>query len=392
MNELDEIINRLVKEKGGSRSDYRNLLNTISYHESAGTQDPKIKQFSGGPGRGKYQFEEGKNQGGITAARRTKQYYKDSNIPVPTWLEKANKNNSLDATSLSSQQQDILFLGNMRKHPKANFSNVWEGKESITDFWSKYHWAGAAKDRPARERSFNSSTDEYNSKTNRTRPSLNVNKDVPRESVVREVDKTRVDTPQAPKEFTKGKDAPKINAVGNYDYMGSIMTMANKLDSKTRRNSDTIAEPPKPDTFKQVMSAQGKEFSNLWNSPKQFLKDFSGRLFSGDYQTEYMEGQIKKQQDYQEYQGKVKEQDSLDAASSKQFADGGLTFNLYTGDQGQLNEFHGGGTHDQNPLGGIPQGKGNNGQMNTVEDDETSFESEEGKYIFSARLGLYSNK
>ena len=164
MNERDKLIQKLIKEKGGSRKDYLQLLNSIAYHESAGTLDPTIKQIGGGPGRGKYQFEEGINAGGITAAKRTNKYYKENNIPVSEWLKKATSNKSLDATKLTSEQQDILFLGNMRQHPKANFSNIWEGKESISDFWANYHWAGPDRQRKEKLKSFNTSYSQLNNK------------------------------------------------------------------------------------------------------------------------------------------------------------------------------------------------------------------------------------
>ena len=43
-----------------------------------------------------------------------------------------------------------------------------------------------------------------------------------------------------------------------------------------------------------------------------------------------------------------------------------------------------GGTHEQNPYGGVPMGIGANGKMNTVEEGEVKF----GDYIFSNRLSL----
>lgn len=56
------------------------------------------------------------------------------------------------------------------------------------------------------------------------------------------------------------------------------------------------------------------------------------------------------------------------------FANGGFT--------NGMNEFEGGGTHEANPLGGIPQGMGQNGLPNLVEDGEVKFRD----YIFSNRL------
>lgn len=49
-----------------------------------------------------------------------------------------------------------------------------------------------------------------------------------------------------------------------------------------------------------------------------------------------------------------------------------------------LTEFNTGGNHEQNPLGGIPQGIGANGKLNTVEEGETKTED----YVFSDRLKL----
>jgi hypothetical protein len=50
----------------------------------------------------------------------------------------------------------------------------------------------------------------------------------------------------------------------------------------------------------------------------------------------------------------------------------------------QLTEFNEGGTHEENPLGGIPQGMNPSGQMNLVEEGETKFDAE--NYIFSDSL------
>ena len=47
----------------------------------------------------------------------------------------------------------------------------------------------------------------------------------------------------------------------------------------------------------------------------------------------------------------------------------------------ELTEFNTGGTHSQNELGGIPQGIGSNGVMNTVEQGETKLKN----YVYSNR-------
>ena len=56
------------------------------------------------------------------------------------------------------------------------------------------------------------------------------------------------------------------------------------------------------------------------------------------------------------------------------------------GNMEPLTEFNTGGTHEQNPLGGIPQGMAPDGQPNLVEQGETKLNAE--NYIFSDRLKL----
>lgn len=51
-----------------------------------------------------------------------------------------------------------------------------------------------------------------------------------------------------------------------------------------------------------------------------------------------------------------------------------------------LTEYGAGGLHEQNPLGGIPLGTGDNGKTNTVEQGENSYQIGGKKYVFSNRL------
>lgn len=153
--ELEQLIDFLISKKGGSPKDYRLLMDKIGYHESR--SDPKSVQLGGGPGRGKYQFEVGRYQGGKTAANRALKHYKDNKKDIPDWLNNLSKSDSVDASKLSSSQQDILFLANMLKHPKADLGKVISGAQSTEDFWANNHWAGKDKDRPERIKSFNES-------------------------------------------------------------------------------------------------------------------------------------------------------------------------------------------------------------------------------------------
>ena len=52
----------------------------------------------------------------------------------------------------------------------------------------------------------------------------------------------------------------------------------------------------------------------------------------------------------------------------------------------ELTEFNGGGTHEQNPIGGIPQGVAPDGTPNSVEEGETKLTVGGTKYVFSDRF------
>lgn len=69
----------------------------------------------------------------------------------------------------------------------------------------------------------------------------------------------------------------------------------------------------------------------------------------------------------------------------QQMAMGGYGGKSYEGG-GNLNSFDVGRTHEESPLGGIPQGMGANGKQNTVEQGETSHTINGKKFIFSNRI------
>lgn len=74
-----------------------------------------------------------------------------------------------------------------------------------------------------------------------------------------------------------------------------------------------------------------------------------------------------------------------DKIESNTIANAAMNYAAYGGqfDNG-LTEFNVGGLHEENPNGGIPQGVGQNGKQNVVEEGETKFDD----YIFSNRLKL----
>ena len=136
----NELLGQLAERWETTPEHLENLMNRIAYHESGMTMDPTIKQYSGGPGRGLFQFEEGKEQGGATAANRLIETLGET----PDWLaphvDASGRVMSIDASILTPEQQRMMFLGNYRQHPEASFKGVTE--ENLPEFWGKYHWAG----------------------------------------------------------------------------------------------------------------------------------------------------------------------------------------------------------------------------------------------------------
>ena len=168
---LNELLQLIIRDKGGTPKQYNQLMDYVAYHETGAKQrmDPKAKQISGnekdgfydGPGRGLFMFEKGEKKGGNTAVNRTVKYFNDNNLSLPKWLYDlsmgSKESKSVDVSVLNADQQKMLFLGNHREHPNSNFSNIWTGKQTIDDFWLKNHWSGDADESAIKLDMFNKS-------------------------------------------------------------------------------------------------------------------------------------------------------------------------------------------------------------------------------------------
>tara|TARA_R110002020_G_scaffold422828_2_gene631942 strand:+ start:195 stop:854 length:660 start_codon:yes stop_codon:yes gene_type:complete len=142
---LNELLQLIIRDKGGSPQQYNQLMDYIAFHETGPSQrmNPSAKQEGGGPGRGLFMFEEGPNMGGNTASNNLANLLKREGIEKPKWLNDIwAQKKSVDASKLNADQQKMLFLAYHREHPTSNFSNLWSGEQSTTDFWTKQHWAG----------------------------------------------------------------------------------------------------------------------------------------------------------------------------------------------------------------------------------------------------------
>ena len=154
-NTYSRMLGNLSGRYGSSPEDIEDLMGRISFHESKSV--PDSIQAGGGPGRGLFQFETGAEQGGATAMNRLKTFLAEEGMDVPDWAQVGEE--GVDASQLTPIQQKMMFLANTRYHPSASFR--LEDIEDTSDWWSKYHWAGADEDKAARIASFESDMGYY---------------------------------------------------------------------------------------------------------------------------------------------------------------------------------------------------------------------------------------
>jgi hypothetical protein len=158
--DLNELLQLIIRDKGGTSQQYNQLMDYVAYHETGPVHPnapdqrmrPDAVQVTGneidgfkkdGKGRGLFMFESGPNAGGNTASNNLANLLEREGVEKPKWLNDiwAGKK-SVDASKLNADQQKMLFLAYHREHPTSNFSNVWSGEQSTPEFWAKYHWAG----------------------------------------------------------------------------------------------------------------------------------------------------------------------------------------------------------------------------------------------------------
>jgi len=138
------------------------VLMPIAFHESAGTLDPTLAQYGGGPARGVMQYEP---DSFVTAVTRAKNHYKKKlKRDVPQWISSIDLSGDIQSeiVSLSADQQMAIAVYDMLEHPKADIGKVISGKQNIEDFWAEHWWAGPSKEKKARIRAFRASQSQLN--------------------------------------------------------------------------------------------------------------------------------------------------------------------------------------------------------------------------------------
>ena len=169
--DLESMIGESSGRYGSSGEEISNLMNRIAHHESAGTNNPELQQYGGGPGRGLFQFEqtykdpktgEYGQAGGMTARNRLAEYYKMQGEESPGWLMQEGMDNpeiGFDASRLSPEQQKMMFIANTRMGAGGNFNP--ENIKDTDEWWAKHHWAGSESDKDARLEEFKTSMGSY---------------------------------------------------------------------------------------------------------------------------------------------------------------------------------------------------------------------------------------
>ena len=126
---------------GQDSTGMEDFMSKIAHHESAGTMDPSIHQYGGGPGRGLFQYETGANEGGMTARNRLAGWYEEQDTDVPDWLNQEDMENSgFDASLLDEEHQKMLFLADTRYDETASLRP--DKIKDTANWWAKHHWKG----------------------------------------------------------------------------------------------------------------------------------------------------------------------------------------------------------------------------------------------------------
>lgn len=151
MSEVKQAVIAQIAEKKGLVGDEPARLDAalrrVGWVESKG--DPEAVQAGGGPGRGKHQHEMGASTDALK--QRLKNYEKTyGDVPLTEADRKALE--AGDMSKVSEDGQDALTLvGWVMKTPGDEVGELARGEYKVGQFWLDHHWAGDAKDAPAKK-------------------------------------------------------------------------------------------------------------------------------------------------------------------------------------------------------------------------------------------------
>lgn len=127
----------------------KDFLDKTAYVESKG--NAKAKQTSGGPGRGKYQFQLGASSKSAKQRLRNWERSRKVKLPLSEQDEAELDKEEPDFSKLSERAQDAIALINYTMKPSSDvMSKVAEGSVDEGEVWADLHWAGDKKDKEAK--------------------------------------------------------------------------------------------------------------------------------------------------------------------------------------------------------------------------------------------------
>lgn len=336
--EMIDLMKKVIELKGGTPEDYFDILDMMGFVESAGTMDPTIKQKGRkpgtfGPGRGTYQLEAGPDQGAWSRLQRMYNMYQIyPDMIMPRWTEELY--NRLKGT----KNLDVVKEGLTRRQ---------QDMLVLSDFLMK---KGADLSKL-----------------------INGEQDV-------------VDF-WADYHWS-GRPEERQKKV---DHFNELMPYYNKW-----KNSDNYRN------YSRYNRLGFRDLSNLRKNtvPEvSLLNEFGNRedlrIDSKRYRDLYEQGSI-----HQNKEGTpqinldevvIPVNNKKESFLSNLFQQGGNSDLFSYLNNKKLTQYNEGGSHETNPLGGIPIGMGRNGKMNKVEQGETSFKIRGNKFIFSDKLFVDSN-
>jgi len=128
--DLNNTLDYLVQTRGGTRDMWGEAADTVAYHESWHTMNPKMKQAQDGPARGMFQFE---GPAFKTFKNRYKTVADSMGLEVDPGIL-----NATSADQLTPEQQYTAFLVNLIQS-KAVLKDFADGKMSLEDLWLQGH-------------------------------------------------------------------------------------------------------------------------------------------------------------------------------------------------------------------------------------------------------------
>ena len=120
------------------------VMRRVAWVESK--MDPTAEQSSGGPGRGKYQFELGESTKTLQQRLRNfEKTYGDTGLSA----EDREALAAGDASKISEDGQDALVLVDWTmKTPGDEVGELARGEYDPKYFWATFHWAGETDELP----------------------------------------------------------------------------------------------------------------------------------------------------------------------------------------------------------------------------------------------------